>query len=153
MTSDAFGSKVDQFNTGDSMKLLLAVTAVSIATALPAVSAERRPADNLRELGQEISACLAPTRLSPGSEATVVFSIKRDGSLLGKPRLSYLRLPKDEAVREDDAQEIARAFAACLPIAITDALGGAIAGRPLTVRVHGRKPDREAAGDLAHAPA
>ncbi len=135
------------------MKPLFILTVASIALTLPAISGERRPADNLRELGQEISACLAPTRLSPGSEATVAFSLKRDGSLLGKPRLTYLRLPKDEAAREADAQEIARAFAACLPIPITDALGGAIAGRPLAVRVLGPKLDHNAAGAAAHAPA
>ena len=114
----------------------LALVALLIAT--PACA---DPANDLKGLGAKLHACFAGVRLSSQAEATVQFSLKRDGSLNGKPRLAYARFPKDERERADDAAALARALNACLPIAITDALGGAIAGRPLTFRIVAKKPE------------
>ena len=69
-----------------------------------------------------------------------MFSLKRNGSLNGKPRISYTKLPADEALRNGDTDAIARALDGCLPIPITDGLGGAIAGRPIALRIGGKRP-------------
>lgn len=118
------------------MKTLFALTAASIAFALPTAPAEARPANTMRELGQELRACFASVRLG-GSTVTIVFSLKRDGSLLGKPRISYSKPPDDPEVQRRDFAEIAQALDACLPLSITDALGGAIAGRPIALPIRG----------------
>jgi len=98
------------------------------------------PANTLRDLSARLNGCFAGVKLTSEAEATVVFSLKRDGSLNGKPRLSYTKFPADEAERAADARAIAQALDACLPIAITDGLGGAIAGRPIALRLGWRKP-------------
>ena len=113
-----------------------------LVAALAAQPARAEPANTLRELGARLQACLAGVRLVGDADVTVVFSLKRDGSLNGRPRLSYAKLPGDQAARQADARAIAEGLDACLPIAITGALGGAIAGRPMSVRI-GRKVESD----------
>jgi hypothetical protein len=99
-------------------------------------------ANNLRELYLALDRCLSeiPIRGAAGSELTVVFSLRRDGSLLGRPRISYSKLTGDATAQQEFARQIAAGFDKCLPLSISDALGGAIAGRPLAMRfVVGRR--------------
>ena len=110
------------------------------ADAQSADPLQAQPANTLRQLWEKIGACFADTTLSSGSEVTVVFSLKRDGSLNGKPKISYTKLPADEGLRKGDTAAIAHALDACLPIPITDELGGAIAGRPIALRIGGKRP-------------
>ena len=59
----------------------------------------------------------------------------------GRLPCASLELTQDVPIeRAADARAIAQALDACLPIAITDGLGGAIAGRPIALRLGWRKP-------------
>jgi hypothetical protein len=63
---------------------------ISIAVALSlfflgSSEAKSAPANTLRELYTALGECVKVPGGLPGSEITVVFSLKRDGSLLGKP--------------------------------------------------------------------
>jgi hypothetical protein len=111
----------------------LAITIVGWTVLLPS-SADSAPANTLSELFTELNDCLEGVTLAPGSQLTVIFALRRDGKLLGKPRITFARLQGDAEVRRELAASIAAAFGKCLPLSITDSLGGAIAGRPLTVR-------------------
>ncbi|MGH1573438.1 hypothetical protein ACRAWG_25695 [Methylobacterium sp. P31] len=72
----------------------------------------------------------------------MLFSLKRDGSLQGQPQITHSYLLGDmEAQRTFIAGALA-AVARCLPLAVTDGLGGAIAGRPLRLRLISRPPER-----------
>jgi len=113
---------------------------LAVVLFLAASPAAADPANSLRDLSAKLNGCFAGVKLNSEAEATVVFSLKRNGSMNGKPRLSYTKFPSDEAERAADARAIAQALDACLPIAITDALGGAIAGRPIALRLGWRKP-------------
>src|ERR1039458_3163637 len=77
---------------------------------------------------------------------TIVFSLKRDGSLLGTPRISHAKLLGDEQAQRDFAKSILAAFGKCLPISITDGLGGALAGRPMSFRITSRPREIETRG-------
>jgi hypothetical protein len=92
------------------------------------------PANSLRELYVELQKCLAAPGGVAGSELTIVFSLRRDGSLLGRPRISYSKLLGGAAEQLQFGEGVAAAFNQCLPLPITDALGGAIAGRPISIR-------------------
>jgi hypothetical protein len=88
--------------------------------------------DTLRALPTYLSGCWVPPPLKPGhldSKITVLMSFKRSGDLLGKPRVTFQSPGPTEdelATREATALALIR----CTPLPITDALGGAIAGRP-----------------------
>jgi hypothetical protein len=109
----------------------VAVLSLALMGAAPAVA---EPANTLQDLFAQFGACMKGVAGQPGAQLTIAFSLRRDGSLLGKPHISYSRLPADAGARADFLEGIAAAFARCTPAAITDSLGGAIAGRPLTVR-------------------
>lgn len=121
-----------------------AVTLAVCVAALP-LTAKAAPADNLATLWRDLGACATLDGVPPGavgSEVTVLFSLKRDGSLLGRPRITHSRLVGNESDRRDFVAAALSAVSRCLPIPITDGLGGAIAGRPLNVRLTSRKPER-----------
>ncbi|HTR11708.1 MAG TPA: hypothetical protein VMI72_00285 [Roseiarcus sp.] len=114
--------------------ILASALCLTPAEALPA------PANTLQELFAQLDACLTGVKGAAGSELTVVFSLRRDGSLVGKPRISFARLTGSQAEKRDFAHGIATAFDHCLPARITDSLGGAIAGRLLSMRFIIRPP-------------
>jgi hypothetical protein len=104
--------------------------------ALPPDPAEAAPANTLRELWAQLGECLQTADGAEGLDLTIVFSLKRDGALLGKPRITHSK-PLAEADLRRAAVSLEQAMNKCLPASITDALGGAIAGRPLGLRVRG----------------
>ena len=86
------------------------------------------PANSLRQLFHALSDCVTAP-VAGDSEITIVFSLKRDGALLGKPRISHAKLLGDEADQREFVRDVLMAFGRCVPVRITDELGAAIAGR------------------------
>jgi hypothetical protein len=95
------------------------------------------PLGRLRDLFPAIGACWAPpaglSRLE-SLEVTVRFSLRRDGSLFGAPRVTFATPAAETRAREVLRTSTVEAIRACTPLEITPALGGAIAGRPIAVR-------------------
>jgi hypothetical protein len=115
------------------------IASLAFLAASPS-EARSAPANTLPDLWRELSACVkASPGDSAGSELTIIFALKRDGSLLGKPRITHSHLLGDADAQNAFVAGAIGALAKCLPISITDDLGGAIAGRPLSIRV-GRVP-------------
>ena len=114
-------------------RALLVLAFCALAAPAPA-RAER--ANTLRELSEQLGHCLA----APGEgELTLRLSLRRDGALLGKTHITYSKLPRDDGQKRRLLEGIAAAVDRCLPAKITDALGGAIAGRPLVLRFAPKK--------------
>lgn len=109
---------------------------ILVASTAQAVS---EPANTLSELRRSLSLCIRAPTESVGSELTIVFALKRDGSLLGRPKITHSHLLGDADFQAAFVADAIGALANCLPVNITDALGGAIAGRPLSIRI-GRRP-------------
>ena len=107
--------------------LLLAALAVSPAAAAASAS-------NLADMFKTMRTCLGDVRVAPGTDVTVQFMLNRRGALIGKPRITHAGWAGDEAQRKASAAAIAQGFDRCLPIEISDALGGAIAGRLIVYR-------------------
>ena len=117
---------------------------MTLLALLPALShAEEAPAANtLAELRRQFGGCLAHTALGAnGSRVTIVFMVKRDGSIFGKPRITYSHLEGDEQTRARFLAEAERAVDSCLPLNVTPALGAAIAGRMFSITLGREKPE------------
>jgi hypothetical protein len=116
--------------------VLCVLAAVGCALVVPhsSATASDAPANTLRELFGKLNDCLVTPKGNIGSELTIVFSLRRDGALLGKPKITFAKLPGDISDQRKFAEGVETAFDKCLPVAITDGLGGAIAGRPLSMR-------------------
>lgn len=125
--------------------LLLALAVFSV----PALGAERvaKPfatVDNLpRDVARSISACWRPPH--EGDEVTLRMSFRRDGSVFGKPRITYMKAAGGADGEAALANSIFAALAACSPLRFTPSLGAAIAGRIFLIRFVALRKEQRAA--------
>ena len=115
--------------------------ALALAAALGSAAHADEAANSLAAMFAHMNLCMAAVRLVPGTDVTVQFSLNRRGGLIGKPRITHAHWEGDDRDRRAAAVSIADGFDRCLPVAISDSLGGAIAGRPIAYRMRGRRPD------------
>jgi hypothetical protein len=114
---------------------LFACASIAAFQAFEAASAAQPQANTLLQLFTNLKLCLSQTEGPVGSQLTLRFSLRRDGSVFGTPRVAYAHFTGDE---DASRRFVARALAAlngCVPFGITPGLGGAIAGRPIAIRV------------------
>ncbi len=121
-----------------------ATFAFGLIVATAAGAQDAAPANTLQELRGQFSSCLAKSPLSTNSRITIIFALRRDGSAFGKPRISYSHLEGEADQQQRFLAEVMKAIDSCLPLKVTPALGGAIAGRLFTVTLGASKPDRGA---------
>jgi hypothetical protein len=95
------------------------------------------PLNTIAEVFAALDACWIPPGLDharAGMQITVLLSFKRSGELLGKPRITYETPDASDDERLSYRVAMAQALRRCTPLPFTDALGNALAGRPLTIR-------------------
>lgn len=93
--------------------------------------------DTLRELFAALRACWMPppeNEAQAGMQISVKFSFKRDGGLIGPPRLTYFTPGASTRMREAYLGAINTSLGHCAPLSLTKGLAGAIAGRPIMIR-------------------
>lgn len=91
----------------------------------------------LRALYPALAACWqAPEGLAKfeRTEITARFSLRRDGSLFGEPRITFAATPGDAQARELLTRAAVEAIRRCTPARMTPSHGGAIAARPIALR-------------------
>ncbi|WP_375456695.1 hypothetical protein [uncultured Methylobacterium sp.] len=111
---------------------------------VPLDRAPAATADTLAELYPVLAACWRPPAAlerAAGVEITARLALRRDGSLLGAPRITYAT-----GVGGRTRPALVRAtldgLRRCLPAPVTPGLGRAIAGRPVALRLVYRRPPR-----------
>jgi hypothetical protein len=126
------GSARAQMAPGQSQQLML--------DTRPAPAA-RKPAgelNTLNELFAAIRACWKPPAYEnarAGMQMTIRFSLNREGRLIGPPMVTYSTPEVTPRTREIYRDTMLQSLESCVPFALTGGLGGAIAGRPISVRV------------------
>jgi hypothetical protein len=88
----------------------------------------------IREMFSAIYACWTPPPGTAGLSITLQFSLRRQGTLIGRPRATYSNLGVDEALNRAFVASILKALDKALPLPLSDSMGGAIAGRMLAPR-------------------
>ena len=114
-----------------SLPQTLRATVVVPLTSKPAATA-----NTLAELYPVLAACWRPPaafETVADIEITARLSLRRDGSLLGPPRITYAR-GVGRRTRPILVQATLDSLNRCLPAPITPGLGRAIAGRPVALR-------------------
>lgn len=133
------------FEPGGGYPLSLPQT-LRATIAVPVSRLATRPADTLAALYPALAACWqVPAGLGRPSggpdeiQITTRFALRRDGSLIGPPRVTYAA-----GVAGDQRRILVRgtldALARCTPAHLTVGLGRAIAGRPVALRFVYRPP-------------
>jgi hypothetical protein len=123
--------------------------AALVLMTLPLLAAAQQ-IDSLKEIFATLYSCWKPPPLSqagPG-EITVMVSFNREGAILGHPRITFEAEGMSDNDRLAYRTSVMEALQRCTPLPFSEALGGAVAGRPLTLRLWTKKkppkPERQA---------
>ncbi|WP_342634475.1 hypothetical protein [Phyllobacterium salinisoli] len=114
--------------------ITLTLAAAGLASAQERACRSTDPVDTIKEMFVAIFACWEPPVGSDGMSMTLTFSIRRDGTLIGKPRTSYSQLGPDDGLNKAFVASVFEALDKALPLPLSDSMGGAIAGRMLAPR-------------------
>jgi len=137
--------------------LLAAGAAAGLAQERSPQGEPRKPAaplNTIQEVFRALEACWIPPDLDhakPGMQITVLLSFKRNGALNGEPRITYETPGATDAQRLAYRYALAQAITRCTPLPFTDALGNALAGRPMTMRFIDRRNLKEAGTSYGRA--
>lgn len=136
------------YPAGENLQVTL-VTRASDGKTMPIA----RPPGHLNTLGDLFAALRACWQPPPVGQAraemqiTVKVSFKRGGALFAAPTVTFATPGITAEVRKLYRNAVVDSLNACTPFNFTDALGGAIAGRPILVRyVDRRVKARQAEG-------
>jgi hypothetical protein len=105
------------------------------------------PVNTLREVMAALRACWVPPPLAQsraGMQITVQMSFRRNGELLGQPRITFESPGSSDDERLAYRIAVAKMLKRCAPLPFTEALGNALAGRPFTIRFTDERKFREA---------
>ena len=109
----------------------------TVRVPLGGLSEHAKPADTLRELYPTLAACWKVPRglfRTGEAEITTRFALRRDGSVIGTPRVTFSTPNANTRAQRILADATLAAIRRCTPARITPALGAAIAGRPIALR-------------------
>ena len=123
---------------GAAVRLLAVfITAVGIVSAAHAgerACGSRAAVGTIDEMFDALFACWQAPVGSEGMEITLLFSLRRNGTLIGEPRATWSKLTGDEDHQRAFVASVLQALNRALPMPFTASMGGAIAGRPLAPR-------------------
>jgi hypothetical protein len=121
--------------------LVILAAALACGALAPAARAQAAEVNTLREAFAKLYSCWKPPpeRRAHPIDITVVVSFNRAGEILGHPRISYESEQADDNDRLLYRVAVMEALQRCTPMPFTDAMAGAVAGRPFAVRFHSRK--------------
>jgi hypothetical protein len=108
----------------------------------PSSEAPLERIDTLRDIFRALGACWhLPEEAHSGQEVTLRLAFRRDGEVLGSPRITYSRsLSADRDRWEAVIRSVYEAFARCRPLPFTEKLGAAVAGRVFIFRFSNTRP-------------
>jgi hypothetical protein len=128
-----------QYGLGEDLRLTLGTAAVG--------NAKRPDGDlnTLRDLFAALRACWKPPAAENahrGMQMTMRFAFNRAGKLMGTPQVTYATPEVPKPTRDLYREALAQSLQDCTPLTLSKGLGGAIAGRPIAIRVIDDRKDR-----------
>ena len=94
--------------------------------------------DRIRDVFAAMRACWRPPLFQGGPtglQITLRMSFKRNGEVIGKPRITYFQSGSgDHDFQDRFVASVSDIFQRCVPLPFTPAFGSAIAGRPFAIR-------------------
>ena len=108
----------------------VAIAGVMLASAVhPSKAAEL---NTMNDVGDAIQACWTPP--ADAGTATVTLSFKRDGTLIGPPRPTAIKVDGDAKAKKSFVDAATAALQNCLPLAFSAKLAQGIAGNVFTLQ-------------------
>ena len=116
--------------------------AAAVLLSSTCARAEPEQVNTIREMFAKLRTCWRPppaSRANPGIDITVIVSFNRNGDIIGRPKITY---ESEQATDNDRLMyrvAVMEALQRCTPMPFTEAMGGAVAGRPFAVQFQNRK--------------
>lgn len=124
----------------------LLLVGAMLLLVIPGAAAEDVRVNTIQDVFRHLRTCWRPP--SPAKarplDITVVVSFNRAGNILGHPRITYESAGASDNDRLQYRIAVMEALQRCTPMPFTEAMAGAIAGRPFAVQFRSRKsaPDK-----------
>ncbi|RJT41096.1 hypothetical protein D3227_07365 [Mesorhizobium waimense] len=117
------------------MKSGAALPAMAGAVFIAAIGQSNAASLNtMNDVGTAIQACWTPPADAGNSTVTLSFSFKRDGTLIGPPKPTAIKVAGDEKARQAFVDAATAALRNCLPLSFSPALAKGIAGNVFTLQ-------------------
>lgn len=123
------------------VRRLVVASLLALGASSACVAGEAPRINTLGGLVTRLGSCIKPpptARSAPGMEITVVLAFRRNGEILGRPRVTYETPGASDDDRLAWRTAIMEAIERCTPLPLSDGLGAAVAGRPLRIKFDGR---------------
>jgi hypothetical protein len=114
-----------------TVRTILVISLLSLAITKAHAAATLR---TMNEVGAAIRACWTPPPAAKGAYVILDFSFRRDGTLIGAPWASFIRVPGGAGARQKFSSAAITALEHCAPLPLAPALGDNIAGQVFTMR-------------------
>lgn len=122
--------------------IVAALTGLVLWSPCVTAAADDVKIDTLKQMFAALGRCWRSPNLPQGSaglQITVMVSFRRDGSILGRPRITFETPEASDADRLAYRVAVMETLQRCTPLPFTEGLAGAMAGRPITMRFDDRR--------------
>ena len=99
------------------------------AAPIAAPAASAAPLENVSEIGPSLIQCWHPPAAPDGSAVTLRFGFRRDGSLMGTPRVTYISVEGGAMLQRAFADSAVRAIEQCSPLKLPPRFAATIGGK------------------------
>jgi hypothetical protein len=126
---------------------MAATAALLPVLGLAGPAAPKGPLNSLADIRQALRSCWQWPPISEAHSAmelTVRMSFKRNGEIIGTPRITYQTQDVSDHERSVYYGALLAALRRCSPLPLSESLGAAIAGRPFTFHIHDTRQQRKA---------
>jgi hypothetical protein len=123
-------------------KLVCFAASLLLSSWVASAQAEPARVDTIKGVVVRLRTCWKPPPASlanPGIDITVIVSFKRDGNILGHPKITYESEQATDNDRVNYRIAVMEALQRCTPMPFTEGMAGAVAGRPFAIQFHNRK--------------
>jgi hypothetical protein len=90
--------------------------------------------NTMNDVGAAIRACWTPPADAGNSTVTLSFSFRRDGTLIGPPKPTAIKVAGDAKARQAFVDAAVAALQHCLPLSLSPALAQGIGGKVFTLQ-------------------
>lgn len=117
------------------MKTALGIALAAVVFGQSAERLSAEPLATMDEVGAALQACWSPPSDVAKGSATLQFSFKRDGTLIGPPKASSIRVEGDADQRKQFVQAATDAIQKCVPLTFAPKLAAGMAGTVFTLQL------------------
>ncbi|UCI08701.1 hypothetical protein [Mesorhizobium sp. B1-1-8] len=121
------------------MKKAARLSAIAGALLAAPFAADAATLNTMDQVGTALMACWKPPANSENSSVTLSFSFKRDGTLIGPPKPTAIKVSGDDKARQAYVDAATTALRDCLPLSFSPGLAKGVAGNVFTLQYNSPK--------------